>query len=538
MQSLPSFEELRQNVLARTIKTQPPKTSTVNAIKAISSKKKLKVAAYCRVSTAHEDQQSSLNIQRQHFASLLAAHSEWENAGLYVDVGSGTKKENRSELQRLLNDCKEGKVSLIITKSLSRFSRSTADTLQMVRQLSEMGIGLIFEKENIDTRKMESEFLLSILASLAENESRGNASNCRWGIQKRFKDGSYKAAVAPYGYDLVDGNYEVNPFEAEVVRAIYDDFLRGDTYYSIAKKLNEKGVLTKRAGQLWHGRGRITGKWNGFGIRNILSNEAYCGTMILQKTTKDDSFTSQKNEGQLPMYRIIDHHPAIIDYEIYDKTQLLMEDKTRLLIEDKNAVKAPKAAYFVHPFTRKLVCGECGRKLQRTVYRSGNAYWHCGRHLKDAASCPQNGVSEKDMEIVFKSILLDLHNEDKPLRDYLGTISSTNAVAKDKLEKRLSEIDRSLQRLGNAETADEISRRNQLNQEKLDITSTFFQLKSEDAEKTERLIRSISDGLSDFEKEGFLENFFTKLVREVIVFRRGHYRFCFYGGFTKDYVAE
>ena len=217
--SLPSFDELKSSAF------NPPSPSgqkqaarEMNVIRAAVPARRLKVAAYCRVSTDKEDQKSSIRIQKEHFSSVAAQHEDWLFVGVYADIVSGTKKEKRPQLQRLLADCAAGRVNLVLTKSVSRFARNTTDLLEMVRSLTAKGTDISFERENIDTRTMDSEFLLTILASLAEDESHSISANCRWGLQKRFENGTYRAASAPYGYDLVDGNYAVNELEAEIVK--------------------------------------------------------------------------------------------------------------------------------------------------------------------------------------------------------------------------------------------------------------------------------------------------------------------------------
>ena len=204
MLNLPTFDELK--TIPVSVPTPAPKARSFSVIASAPDTRKVKVAGYARVSTAHEDQQSSITIQRQHFLSQAAGHTDWQFVGIYCDIVSGTKKEKRPELQRLLTDCRDGRVNLVLTKSISRFARNTTDLLEMVRSLSALGVGIVFDRENIDTRTMDSEFLLTLLASLAEDESHSISSNCRWGIQKRFQDGTYRISTAPYGYDVKDGN--------------------------------------------------------------------------------------------------------------------------------------------------------------------------------------------------------------------------------------------------------------------------------------------------------------------------------------------
>ena len=212
-----------------------------------SSDKKLRVAAYARVSTGSNDQLISLEAQKNHYESLIKSRKDWEFAGIYFDEGiSGTKMAKRDGLLSMLSDCKSGKIDYILVKSISRFSRNTVETIETVRKLYDMGVYVLFEKENIDTGKMEGELLLSILSSLAESESRSISSNSTWSIQKRFRNGTYKISYPPYGYENVDGQMVVIPEQGEVVKWMYQQVLLGNSPSQIAKELNERGVSTKR----------------------------------------------------------------------------------------------------------------------------------------------------------------------------------------------------------------------------------------------------------------------------------------------------
>ena len=224
--------------------------------------KKTRVAAYCRVSTDSDEQELSLETQKNHYESYIKANSEWEYAGIYYDDGvSGTKTAKRDGLLRLMEDCEKGLIDLVITKSISRFSRNTTDCLTLVRKLLNYEVYVIFEKENINTGSMESELMLAILASMAESESRSISENEKWSIKKRFQNGTYVISYPPYGYANVDGEMVIVPEQAEVVKEIFAGCLAGKSTHIIAKELNEKGVPTKRGA-----------KWTGATINGILTN--------------------------------------------------------------------------------------------------------------------------------------------------------------------------------------------------------------------------------------------------------------------------
>ena len=225
----------------------------ITKIESVNKKanKKLKVAAYARVSTNRDDQLISLDVQKNHYEKYIKARPNWEYAGLYFDEGiSGTHMEKRNGLLKLLEDCERGKIDYVIVKSISRFSRNTIDSIETVRKLCEKGIYIFFEKENINTGKMDSELLLSIFSSLAEGESRSISENNKWGIQKRYQNGTFKIGYPPYGYHNIDGQMVIDENQAEIVKLIFSEVLVGKSPGLIAKELNEKKIPSKR-GKKW-----------------------------------------------------------------------------------------------------------------------------------------------------------------------------------------------------------------------------------------------------------------------------------------------
>ena len=257
-------------------------------------KPKLRVAAYCRVSTDSDEQLVSLQAQKTHYETYIKANPEWQYAGIYYDEGvSGTKKENRTELLRMISNCESRKIDLIITKSISRFARNTTDCLEMVRKLVDLGVYIYFEKENINTQSMESELMLSILSGLAESESISISENSKWAIQRRFQNGTFKISYPPYGYENIDGQIVINHKQAEVIKFIFTESLLGKSAQKIADDLNYKGTPSKKGG-----------RWTAVTIRGILCNEKYTGDVILQKTYTDSSYNKHINYGEKNMYLI------------------------------------------------------------------------------------------------------------------------------------------------------------------------------------------------------------------------------------------
>ena len=285
------------------------KVTKIDPVQNFIVQRKTRVAAYARVSTDSDEQLQSLDAQIEHYESLIMDRTDWAYAGLYYDEGiSGTKVEKRDGLLRLLKDCKAGKIDRVITKSISRFSRNTEKTLEMVRELNQIGVYIYFEKENIDTEHMNSELMLSILGSIAESESRSMSENSKWGVQHRYKEGTYIIACPPYGYRNDDGKMMIVPEEAEVVKRIFNMALNGHGSEAIAKKLNADLIPTKR-GRRWHSSS----------VQDILKNEKYTGDVIFQKTYTDKSFKRHHNYGDQDRYLCQNHHEAIVDHETFEK---------------------------------------------------------------------------------------------------------------------------------------------------------------------------------------------------------------------------
>jgi site-specific DNA recombinase len=287
--------------------------------RALSIKKKTRVVAYCRVSTASDEQLISLDTQKAHYEDYIKSNAEWEFAGIFYDEGiTGTKKECRDGLNSLVAACEKGLVNMIITKSISRFSRNTTDCLELVRKLISLNVTVIFEKENINTGSMESELMLSILSSLAESESVSISENSKWSIQKRFQNGTYIISYPPYGYENVGGEMIVVPEQAEIVKKIFEDTLAGKSTHAIAKELNDCGVTSKKGG-----------KWTPGAINAIIRNEKFTGDVIFQKTYTDSQFSRHTNDGELNQYLCENHHEPIVSHEIFDKANEVLNQRGR-----------------------------------------------------------------------------------------------------------------------------------------------------------------------------------------------------------------
>lgn len=280
-----------------------------------------RVAAYCRVSTDQEAQSSSYELQVKYYTEFIAAKDGWILAGIYADEGiSGTQTKHREQFLKMVEDCKDGKIDLIMTKSISRFSRNVVDCLTNIRLLKELTppVEVYFEKERLSSLDEKTEMVLSLMASIAQEESRSISANISWAIRNRMKDGTQKIPTSClFGYDTDEkGNLVIIPEEAEIVKFIYRSFVSGIHPDVIAQKLNKAGSTTVRGN-----------RWTGTSVKNILQNEKYCGDVLMQKTYTVDYLThkTKKNEGERDQYFIPDHHDAIVSHEMWDRTKELLK---------------------------------------------------------------------------------------------------------------------------------------------------------------------------------------------------------------------
>ncbi len=304
------------------------KITVIEPLKIDASKPKLRVAAYCRVSTASDAQHESLEAQKSHYERYIALRTDWEFAGIYYDSGiTGTRADCREALQNLLADCKCGKINLVLTKSISRLARNTTDCLEIVRELISLNIPIIFEKENINTGSMESEMLLGIMSSLAESESVSSSQNIKWSIRNRFMDGTFDMHSAPYGYCWNTDKLEIIPEEAEIVRLIFSEAISGAGAHTIAKKLNLMEIPTRKQKT-----------WSSSVILSILKNERYTGNALFQKTYTDDQFRRHANHGECGQYFAAGCHQAIISQEIFDTAAKIIQQRA----DEKNITGGDK----------------------------------------------------------------------------------------------------------------------------------------------------------------------------------------------------
>jgi site-specific DNA recombinase len=292
----------------------------------------LRVAAYCRVSTDSDEQLASLESQKTHYESLIRNNPSWQLAVIYFDEGiSGTKKEKRTELLRLLDDCENRKIDFIVTKSISRFARNTTDCLEIVRSLASQGVYIYFESENVNTQSMDSELMLTIQSRLAENESISISQNNKWSVQRRFQNGTFKLSYPPYGYSLCSGELVVHEEQSAIVKRIFADALSGLGTQTVARNLNAAGIPARKGG-----------KWAATSVRGMLGNEKYTGDMILQKRYTDEHFKRHYNYGEKEQFLVKNNHEAIISHEDFFAVENILKQNGKEKGVEKGSAKYQK----------------------------------------------------------------------------------------------------------------------------------------------------------------------------------------------------
>ena len=333
--------------------------------------KKLRVAAYCRVSTNSADQLNSYASQIRIYTKKIQQKPEWEFVDIFADEGiSGTKSKNRPEFQRMIRMCELRRIDLIITKSLSRFARNTKEALEYTRKLKLLGVGVMFEKEGINTLSLGDEMLLNTFAAIAQEESQAISQNQRLSIIKRMETGTYVDSNAPYGYRLINKQLEEYQPEANMVRWIFKSYLNGMSTAEIAREMSNRGVLTKGGKE----------KWKSSKIAYMLSNERYVGDSKYQKTyrTATVPFTQYKNRGEEDMYYATETHIGLIDRETFEKVQTLLKCRRERFsqITEQN----------IYPLTSHIRCSECGSSFHRRI-KNGSIKWVCAKHNENAKAC-------------------------------------------------------------------------------------------------------------------------------------------------------
>ena len=368
------------------------------------SERQIRVAAYCRVSTDDAEQLTSFEAQKDYYTTKIMENRQWIMAGIFADEGiSATSAKNRPEFQKMLRKCKQGKIDLILTKSVSRFARNTLDCITTIRKLKNLGVAVYFEKENINTMEEDSEFVLTILGSLAQAESESMSRNIKWGKRQAMKSGKVSFQYGKvYGYERgEDGRPKIIPEQAEVIRRIFNWYLSGASVADIVVRLNEEHILTP------------TGKahWTDTAVRGILCNEKYCGDVLQQKTFVADVLTKRvvKNNGQLPKYLIKNYHDSIISREIFYKAQAEMAKRHPKRDGNNTSNRQFQRYSGKHGLNNIMICAECGSVFKRVVWtkRSGEKQpvWRCLNRIENGKRYCKNSPTIREDEL--QSAILD-----------------------------------------------------------------------------------------------------------------------------------
>lgn len=393
--------------------------------------RQIRVAAYCRVSTEMEEQQNSYQVQIDYYTDLINKKKEWTLAGIFADEGiSGTQTKKRTEFNRMIRMCRRKKIDLVITKSISRFARNTVDCLEYIRQLKDLGIGVIFEKENINTLTMTSEFMIALYGSFAQAESESISKNVSLGVQMAFREGKTRIQYRNLlGYKKgADNKPEIISDEAETVKLIFKLFLDGYSTQKIADALVVKGKLTA-TGNL---------AWNSGMVRKILHNEKYVGDVLLQKTYTVDCITHKKavNHGERTMYLVSDHHEPIVDRITYNLVQQeLARRKSKRKVTSSGVSEQGKYSS-KYALTELLVCGECGTPYRRVVWTQTGVkrpVWRCVSRLEHGSKYCKNSPTIHE-EQLHRAIV-------KAINEFYDCGDDVAGILKSNVESALSGLE-------------------------------------------------------------------------------------------------
>ncbi len=492
---------------------------------------RIRVAAYCRVSTDDDEQLGSFESQKLYYEQKIASNKDWVNAGIFADEAvTGTKTDKRSGFQDMIAHCYNGEIDMILTKSISRFARNTVDTLNYVRMLRDRNIAIFFEKENINTLDMNGELLLTIMSSLAQQEVESLSQNVKMGLQMKMKRGELIGFNGCYGYDYhtEDKSITVNEEEAEIVRMIYDMYLEGYGTTTIAKRLMELGIKNKKGEVSWHTHG----------VMGMIKNEKYKGDILLGKTFTTDPISKRRlaNMGEENQYYLRDHHEPIVSREIWDKAEEIRMKRSRNKVVETTGNRERYTRQY--SFSSMCECAYCGHKLTRRTRHSRSDYekpvWQCMNATKNGIdNCPNcKAVDEAILEGAFLDAFeLLAGNFDDVLDVVLSYVaesadSDENIRKKQQIDKDISSLESKKSRMTDMLIDGTISK--EVYEEKMvDFTRKLHKLSErkallEDSICTQKDInRRMSELRDTLEKEQVLDEFdrvvFESIIDRVIV---------------------
>ena len=475
-------------------------------------KPKLKVAAYCRVSTDSDEQSTSYEAQVEHYTNFIQKNEEWEFAGIFADDGiSGTNTKKREEFNRMIAECMEGHIDMIITKSISRFARNTLDCLRYIRQLKEKNVPVFFEKENINTMDSKGEVLLTIMASLAQQESESLSKNVKMGMQFRFQNGEVQVNHNRFmGYTKdEDGHLIIEPAEAEIVKRIYREYLQGASLKQIGDGLMDDGILTA-AGKA---------KWRPESVKKILKNEKYIGDALLQKTYTVDVLTKKrvKNNGIVPQYYVENSHEPIIPRDLYMQVQ---EEMLRRANLHSGANRKKRVYSSKYALSSILYCSKCGDIYRRIAWNNRGKHstvWRCVNRVEHGPDCcDAPTVQEEELQnAVVKAINMALGGKDEMLtaleKNIAMVLALEDETSMESLDAKLEELQQELLKRANArqdyeDLADEIDLLREQKQNAMAENAEREGLKQRIAEMQQFLA----------EQRGTIQEYDEQIVRKLI----------------------
>ena len=538
----------------RTVTVIPPRTRVLPGMPTLSARPK-RVAAYARVSTNSEEQLTSYEAQVKHYTEYIKSRAladNWQFVDVYTDRGiTGTSTAKREGFNRMMQEALAGKIDLIITKSVSRFARNTVDTLTAIRRLKEHGVEVYFEEQNIYTLDGKGELLLTIMSSIAQEESRNISENVTWGMRKRFADGKVSMPYKQFmGYRRSKtGTPEVVEAEAQIIRTIFRRFLEGATSAIIARELNaadipcpsRKSLLGANENEAEKAR-KKTARWSPSTLESILTNEKYKGDAILQKTYCTDYIrkTFVVNDGsEIPKYYAQNSHPAIISAEVFDLTQMELEWRRSL----KGSYSGKSC------FASRIVCGDCGAFYGSKVWHSTDAYrrviWRCNNKYGGDAKCSTPHVTQEELEKAFVSVMQKVITEKDVIfavcREVLDEALDTSEL--DRIATRLQD-----QALGMAERVRKLVEENARVRRDQEEYQREYEALVAEHEKLSQQIQDVEVQRKDkadrrrrievflrmLEEQGECRRFepytFVALVDKVVVRQDGKLNFCFRNG--------
>ena len=527
--------------IEKTVKIIP--ATVTEAANTPTQLRKLRVAAYCRVSTDKEEQINSYKSQIEYYTTKIDENPNWHNVGIFADEGRSGTTVKRPNFQKMMGLARRKKIDLIITKSVSRFSRNTLDCIDNVRKLRALGIGVFFESENIDTTTMDDETILTVISSLAQSESISMSKNIRMGFMQAFKAGRVHFNYGILGYRKgEDGEPEIVPEEARIVERIYHRFLAGHSYQQIAGDLEADGILTKKKQPAW--KPQV--------IKSILNNERYTGDALCQKTYIEDPLTHKvrKNKGELPMYLVENNHPGIIDRGTFQQAQQEMISRNGKRASSQKT-KSEMARYSArNALTGRMFCDKCGSALRRTKFRE-QYVWRClGRMEFGVNYCPHSEtVYEKELRAAIMDAVNDLVVRDELDKILLAglqfdgredSLQMLELMSTQLYERMAQMLNEALKYGGDMETPamhfiqeqrDEIQK--QIERKRVERPCAAPVTRSFDPDALVESLKARTTGLLSYN-----EDMIRQMIERVTVLAQDRIRITFHDGATREAVLE